>query len=181
MPLAITDGLTDGRISCMLVDPGLLLLANPSLLRPPTAMANIFCPIAPSTPRELITVRTWNELEGFINWLASVDETGRREAAFADLRKTDVQINGTDPATNLAFIEKACGGFVRAAFEEQPWGAAWLAADGAMQPGRALLYRLFEITGSEVFDSLLRRMAVPKRVLHELRNSFELDRPVKAA
>jgi len=144
-------------------------------------MTNIFCPIAPSTPRELITVRTWNELEGFLNWLGSPDESGRREAAFADLRKTDVQLNGTDPATNLAFIEKTCGGFVRAAFREQPWGSAWLESDGAMQPGRALLFRLYQIAGQEVFDNLLRRNAVSKQVLAELRHSFETDRPEEAA
>jgi hypothetical protein len=143
-------------------------------------MINIFCPIAPSTPRELITVRTWNELEGFINWLSSADESGRREAAFADLRKTDVELNGTDPTTNLAFIEKTCGGFVRAAFREQPWGTAWLAPDGEMQPGRALLFRLYLLTGSEVFDSLLRRGAVPKKVLVELRESFDRDQAASA-
>lgn len=140
-------------------------------------MTNIFCPIAPSTPRELITVRTWGEFEGFVNWLGSADESGRRESAFADLRRTDVELDGTDPATNLAFIEKACGGFLRAVFKEQPWGPMWLEPTGSMQLGRLALYRFYLITGDAVFDGLLTRASVPEKVLSELHRSFRDDRP----
>ncbi|MGA2549270.1 MAG: hypothetical protein ABSF50_03895 [Burkholderiaceae bacterium] len=144
-------------------------------------MTNIFCPIAPSTPRELIAVRSWGELDGFVNWLGSADESGKREAAFADLRKTDVKLSGTDPATNLAFIEKSCGGFVRAVFRDQPWGASWTEAKGEMQPGRVVLHRLYRITGWEVFEKLLRRAAVPTTVLLELRESFVRDDALSVA